>query len=259
MTNTSDKTLQVSMLLRIAAGLFVLSAIMDTVDYYNYTSFALSLVAFISNIVSIVFLAIVMFKMKGVADSGTSTGRSKFNQAGGGLITYAILWPIYNFTPSIGIFGDLVFFIVVLIARGIAFYLINSAFKSLYRGMENWIYPMYGFNQLVFFALIFVFVFMGVGSLASIVSTISYWVDTLLMVGVAIVLFLGSNKVTSAPKAVPSIAQPYTPTTYSTYQTPTILTPVETPAKSKPKFCTSCGATIEADETFCTNCGAKIA
>ncbi len=96
-------------------------------------------------------------------------------------------------------------------------------------------------------------------SVANIVGTISYWLDTLFMVGVAIALFQGSNKITSDPEAVPSIAQPYTPaTTYSTHQTPTILTPVETTATPKSKFCTSCGGTIEADETFCINCGAKI-
>jgi len=236
MANTSDKTSQVSTLLKISAVFFVLSAIMDSVDYFNETSIVLYLVAFLTNIISIVFLAVVMFKMKGLADSGTSAGSSKFNQAGGGLIAYAILWPIYNFTPSIGDLGDLGFFIVVLIARGIAFYLINGAFRSLHRSMENRIYPIYGFNQLGFFALIFALVFMGMEFLASIVVTISYWGDILFMVGVAIALFQGSNKVISTPKTFPSIAQPYTPatttytptTTYNSYQTPTTSTPVQT-------------------------------
>ncbi|MHA1552397.1 MAG: zinc ribbon domain-containing protein [Candidatus Heimdallarchaeaceae archaeon] len=261
-TNTSDKTRQVSTLLKIAAGLFVLSAIMDSVNYFNYASYALSLIAFISNIISIIFLAVVLFSMKALADTGTSVGSSKFNQASGGLIAYAILWSIYNFTPSLGVFGDLGFFIVVLTARGIAFYLVNGAFKFLRKGMENRIYPIYGFNQLAFFVLIFVSVYIGGSVIGSIFSTISYWADTLLMIGVAIFLFLGSNKVTAAPRAIPSTAQPYAPgTIYTPYQPP--VQPPTQPIQYKapptePSSCSNCGADLEIGAKFCTNCGANV-
>lgn len=255
LTNISDKTHQVSVLLKIAAGLFVLAAIMDSVDYFNYTSYALSIVSFIINVIALIFLAVVMFSMKGLADLENNKNSSKFYLAGVGLIVYPIVWAVYSFTSIDG------FFIVIflLLARGIAFYLTYKSFKTLQREMENWIYPMYGFNQLIFFGILFALYFMWLDDIANIVGTVGYWLDSLFMVGVAIALFLGSNKITSAPKAVSSIAQPYTPTTtYNAYQTPTILAPVETPV-TKPKLCSSCGSTVEADETFCTNCGAKIA
>jgi hypothetical protein len=256
MTDISDKTRQISLLLKISAALFVLSAIMDSIDYFNYTSYALSIISFITNVIALVFLAVVMFSMKGLADIENKQSSSKFTVAGVGLVSYPLVWAVYSFTSIDGFF----MIIVLLFARGLAFLLVYMSLKTLHRKMESWIYPMYGFNQLIFFGILFILYMMWLDDIADIVVTVVYWLDTLLIIGVAIALFLGSNKITSAPKAVSSIAQPYTPTTtYSAYQTPTILAPVETPVTSKPKFCKSCGLTVEEDETFCTNCGAKIA
>ena len=99
-TNTSDKTRQISTLLKIAAGFFVLAAILDSVDYFNYTSYALSITDFIVNIIALVFLAVVMFSMKGLAVQENNQGSSKFTLAGIGLIVYSIAWVIFPTFPT---------------------------------------------------------------------------------------------------------------------------------------------------------------
>ncbi|MCK5141845.1 MAG: hypothetical protein KAQ70_06595, partial [Candidatus Heimdallarchaeota archaeon] len=222
-TNTSDKTRQISILLKIAAGLFVLAAILDSVDYFNYTSFALSLFDFIANVIALIFLAVVMFSMKGLAVQENNQGSSKFTLAGVGLIVYPIVWSAYYFDFLDGF----LIIIFLLFVKGIAFSLIYAAFKTLHRKMESWIYPLYGFTQLIFFGILFFLYFMWLDGIADVVVTISYWLDTLLIVGVAIVLFLGSNKITSAPKAVPSVAQPYAPGTIYTPNQPPVQPPTQ--------------------------------
>ena len=98
--------------------------------------------------------------------------------------------------------------------------------------------------------------------IAAVVGTISYWIDTLLMVGVAIALFLGSNKVTSAPSTVPSTPQSHSPgTIYTPYQPPVQQTTQPIQYKTppiEPSRCSNCGSDLESGAKFCTNCGVNI-
>ena len=267
-TSTTNIGNNLSIMMKVSAGIFIINALVNVLNFFNYEfigSRDISILFFITNAVAIAIFLVVLIMMY------TLDNEKSGKLIGGAivLIIYVIGWGMYYFSPSIGLFIDLFLLSAIYFVKAVGFFVVNSGFKDMRRGLESPVIWLYGLTQFVMLLLYigsaFTFWFF-----MDIIYYVTDWLDAILLMVFAVILFRNSSKVTKAAR--PTVSQAYTPyapvstqPSYSTYQTPVQQQPTQPMQSEAPPqaiassaVCTNCGANLDSGEKFCTNCGSKV-
>ena len=260
MLNETHKIDRLSTMMKISAGMFMLTSILNAVLLFLYADPTFAIFVIAIELLTIIFFTFIIFQLKGLTDESAA---NRIFFAVGMLIFYTLLLSFYYFAPLIVELGDLaeiLLFYGVTFFRAITFFQINNAFKSLNKSMEHVIFIIYGMSLLLFQILVFILVYMYLIDAAYIVSTIGYGADIALMIIMSFIIFKNSDKLKDSSfirRDKGSIIVPQR----KSERTSKLSKDVDKTAMrtAKRKFnCANCGAKVEEGESFCLNCGAKV-